>query len=108
MTPDSTCTKPAARRSKSKPLPATPPHHPDLPLSRLGWILRPQLTALDKLGITTLRDLLEHYPRRHEDRRRFDHFPDGEGDRTHCLSGIVGKTVFRRFGGMRSLEAQFQ
>ena len=108
MTPDSTCTKPAARRSKSKPLPATPPHHPDLPLSRLGWIRRPQLTALDKLGITTLRDLLEHYPRRHEDRRRFDHFPDGEGDRTHCLSGIVGKTVFRRFGGMRSLEAQFQ
>jgi ATP-dependent DNA helicase RecG len=108
MGPETPGAKPAARRSKSKPLPAKPPHDPELPLVRLGWIRRPQLTALEKLGITTLRDLLEHYPRRHEDRRRFDHFPDAEGERTYCLSGIVGKTVFRRFGRMRSFEAQFQ
>jgi ATP-dependent DNA helicase RecG len=60
------------------------------------------------LGISTLRGLLEHYPRRHEDRRRFDHFPDAESDRSFCLSGTVGKTVFRRFGRMRSFEAEIE
>jgi len=87
---------------------AQPPHDPSTSLECLGWIRRPQLTALGKLGISTLRDLLEHYPRRHEDRRRFDHFPDTESDRTFCLSGIVGKTVFRRFGRMRSFEAEIE
>ena len=111
MTQESVQESPAARRGKrgvKKAPPADPPHHPDLPLIRLGWIRKPQITALEKLGITTLRDLLEHYPRRHEDRRRFDHFPDVEGERSFCLSGIVGKTVFRRFGRMRSFEAQLQ
>lgn len=84
------------------------PHDPGIPLERLEWIRRPQLNALSKLGITTLRNLLEHYPRRHEDRRRFDHFPDAESERSYCLSGTVGKTVFRRFGRMRSFEAEIQ
>lgn len=98
--------KPTA--GKARGLSALPPHDPGIPLERLGWIRRPQLTALARLGITTLRDLLEHYPRRHEDRRRFDHFPDAESDRSHCLSGTVGKTVFRRFGRMRSFEAEIE
>lgn len=85
-----------------------PPHDPATALDRLGWIRRPQLTALGKLGITSVRDLLEHYPRRHEDRRRFDHFPDAESERSFCLSGTVGKTLFRRFGRMRSFEAEIE
>lgn len=100
---------PVTRKStKSKLKPAQPPHDPSLPLERLGWIRRPQLTALAKLRITILRDLLEHYPRRHEDRRRFDHFPDAESERSFCLSGTVGKTVLRRFGRMRSFEAEIE
>jgi ATP-dependent DNA helicase RecG len=100
---------PAARKpAKAKLDAAHPPHDPSLPIERLGWIRRPQLTALAKLGIKTLRDLLEHYPRRHEDRRRFDHFPDAESERSFCLSGTVGKTVFRRFGRMRSFEAEIE
>lgn len=95
-------------KKQKKISPANPPHDPETPLERLGWIRRPQLTALGKLGITTLRGLLEHYPRRHEDRRRFDHFPDSESDRSFCLSGTVGKTVFRRFGRMRSFEAEIE
>ena len=99
----------AVRKSaKAKPETSLPPHHPETPLEKLGWIRRPQLTALGKLGIRKLRELLEHYPRRHEDRKRFDHFPDVEGDRSYCLSGIVGKTVFRRFGRMRSFEAEIE
>lgn len=101
--------RPAAHKPRNaKPSPALPPHDPAIPLERLGWIRRPQLTALGKLGITTLRDLLEHYPRRHEDRRRFDHFPEAEAARTFCLSGTVGRTVLRRFGGMRSFEAELE
>ncbi len=98
---------PKKPKKEKKPA-ALPPHRPDTLLELLGWIRRPQLTALGKLGITTLRGLLEHYPRRHEDRKRFDHFPDAEGERSFCLSGIVGKTVFRRFGRMRSFEAEIE
>ena len=95
------------KKPKKKP-PALPPHPPSILLEELGWIRRPQLTALAKLGITTLRGLLEHYPRRHEDRKRFDYFPDAPVERSFCLSGTVGKTVFRRFGRMRSFEAEIE
>ena len=98
---------PGKPKKEKKPV-LLPPHPPETSLEFLGWIRRPQLTALSKLGITTLRGLLEHYPRRHEDRKRFDHFPDTEGERSYCLSGIVGKTVFRRFGRMRSFEAEIE
>ena len=98
---------PGKPKKEKKPV-LLPPHPPETSLEFLGWIRRPQLTALGKLGITTLRGLLEHYPRRHEDRKRFDHFPDTEGERSYCLSGIVGKTVFRRFGRMRSFEAEIE
>ena len=93
---------------KGKKPTALPPHAPAISLEELGWIRRPQLTALGKLGITTLRGLLEHYPRRHEDRKRFDHFPDVAGESSFCLSGTVGKTVFRRFGRMRCFEAEIE
>ena len=84
------------------------PHDPAILLEELGWIRRPQLTALRKLGITTLRGLLEHYPRRHEDRNRFDYFPDTPEERSFCLSGTIGRTIFRRFGRMRSFEAEIE
>jgi len=36
--------------------------------SGLEWIPRPRLTALRRLEIDTVEDLLTHYPRRYEDR----------------------------------------
>ena len=99
--------KKAKATAKKKPA-SLPPHDPKTPLDQLGWITRPQLTSLGNLGLSTLRDLLEHYPRRHEDRRRFDHFPEGESERSFCLCGTVGKTVFRRFGRTRSFEAELE
>ena len=101
--------QPKKRPAKSaKKIAASPPHDPETLLAELGWIKRPQVTSLGKLGILTLRDLLEHYPRRHEDRRRFDHFPDVESEHAFCLSGTIGKTVSRRFGRMRSFEAELE
>ena len=93
---------------KRKEVASLPPHDPETPLDQLGWIKRPQITALGKLGIAHLRDLIAHYPRRYEDRRRFDYFPDGESDRSFCICGTIGKTVLRRFGRMRSFEAELE
>ena len=78
------------------------------PLEELEWIQRPKILALRRLGLTTAEDLLTHFPRRHEDRQQFPHFPHEESDKPVCLSGQVIKTSFRRFGGRRIFEATLQ
>ena len=78
------------------------------PLEELDWIPRPKILALRRLGITTAEDLLTHFPRRHEDRHQFAQFPREESDTPLCLSGVVTKTSFRRFGGRRIFEATLQ
>ena len=75
----------------------------ETPLADLDWIPRNRLTPLSRLGLSTLRDLIEHYPRRYEDRRRFDRFPDGEMERSVCLLGIATRTSLRRLGGWRRM-----
>ena len=56
---------------------------PDTPLAELEWIPHSRLTPLARLGLLTLGDLIGHYPRRYEDRRRFDRFPaDGTAQRS--------------------------
>ncbi|HZR78659.1 MAG TPA: ATP-dependent DNA helicase RecG [Chthoniobacterales bacterium] len=77
-------------------------------LEEIDWIPRPKILALRRLGITTVEDLLTHYPRRHEDRQQFPEFPREESDKPLCLSGVVVKTSFRRFGGRRIFEATLQ
>src|SRR5256885_3639505 len=78
------------------------------PLEELDWIPRPKILALRRLGITTVEDLLTHFPRRHEDRHQFPEFPRDESDKPICLSCDVIKTSFRRFGGRRIFEDTFQ
>ncbi len=78
-------------------------------LEEATWIPRPRLTALGRLGIETARDLATHYPRRHEDRCTFGHFPRDESDTPVCLSGEVINTALRRFGGWKKIfEATIQ
>lgn len=77
--------------------------HPDTLLSELDWIPRGRLTPLARLGLSTLGDLVNHYPRRYEDRRRFDRFPDDEMERPVCLFGVVTKTALKRIGGWRRM-----
>ena len=72
-------------------------------LSELDWIPRPRLLALRRLGIETAEDLLTHFPRRHEDRYQFPHFPREESDVPICLCGDVVKTSMRRFGGWKKI-----
>ncbi|MEY2481434.1 MAG: ATP-dependent helicase RecG [Verrucomicrobiota bacterium] len=79
------------------------------PLSELEWIPRARLTPLRRLGIETVEDLLTHFPRRHEDRREFAHFPREESALPICLCGEVVKTSVRRFGGWKKIfEATLQ
>jgi ATP-dependent DNA helicase RecG len=79
------------------------------PLSEFNWIPRPRLLALRRLGIETVEDLLTHFPRRHEDRTEFPHFPREESDVSICLCGDVIKTSLRRFGGWKKIfEATLQ
>ena len=67
------------------------------------------MTPLARLGLSTLDDLVKHYPRRYEDRRRFDRFPDEEMERPVCLFGIVTKTALKRIGGWRRMfETTFE
>ncbi len=75
------------------------------PLEELSWIPRPRVTALRRLHIATVGDLLTHYPRRHEDRREFSGFPREEAAEAVCLCGEVTKTRMMRFGGRKIFEA---
>ena len=78
-------------------------------LAELEWIPRPRLLALRRLGIETAKDLLTHFPRRHEDRHQFPRFPHEESDTAICLCGEVIKTSLRRFGGWKKIfEATLQ
>jgi ATP-dependent DNA helicase RecG len=72
-------------------------------LEELGWIPRPKLLALRRLGIETVEDLVTHFPRRHEDRTEFPQFPREESDVPICLCGEVTKTSLRRFGGWKKI-----
>jgi len=76
---------------------------PETALADLDWVPRNRLTALSRLGLVTLGDLVRHYPRRYEDRRRFDRFPDDEMDRPVCLFGVVKKTAIKRIGGWKRM-----
>ena len=76
---------------------------PTTPLGELEWVPRAKLTPLRRLGLETLGDLLEHYPRRYEDRRRFDRFPDDEMIQPVCLFGVVTRTSLKRIGGWRRM-----
>src|SRR5216110_2887536 len=72
-------------------------------LSELEWIPRPKLTALRRLEIETVEDLLTHYPRRYEDRTHFVDFPREESDTPILLCGEVAKTRLVRFGGWKKI-----
>ena len=73
------------------------------PLSEIEWIPRPKLTALKRLEIETVEDLLTHYPRRYEDRTEFAEFPHEESETPILLCGEVVKTRLVRFGGWKKI-----
>jgi ATP-dependent DNA helicase RecG len=71
--------------------------------------LQPQLQpkevlALDAAGVTRVGDLLDHFPKRHEDRRRFDAFPTIPSGKPVSLRGMVVDSGSRHFGAGRGFH----
>jgi len=80
----------------------------DRPLDQLEWILEADRALLRRLGPSTWRQLLEHYPRRYEDRALFAAFPAGSTPNPVCLRGIIQKVSARYFGGRKIVEATLE
>jgi len=72
-------------------------------LNELDWVPRPKVLPLRRLGLETIGDLINHFPRRHENRREFARFPREESEQAICLCGEVVKTQLRRFGGWKKI-----
>ncbi|OYV06659.1 MAG: ATP-dependent DNA helicase RecG [Verrucomicrobiales bacterium VVV1] len=70
-------------------------------------LLSPKETAaLAAVGLTTAVDVLQWFPKRHEDRRRFDAFPVQSAAMAVCLRGTVVDASLRHFGpGRKFYEA---
>ncbi len=62
-----------------------------------------QRSGLRALGIQTVADLVQHFPRRYEDRRRLADFPAEELPGPVCLAGVVRDVSLRRFGRRQAL-----
>ena len=70
-------------------------------LSDCGDFSSKELAALETVGVLTVGDFLNWFPRRYEDRRRFDAFPAQVTGEAVCVRGTVIDTQRKRFGGRR-------
>jgi ATP-dependent DNA helicase RecG len=77
-------------------------------LSELEWVPPQKVRLLVRLGMQSWRQLLEHYPRRHEDRTRFERFPTGGLDRSICVCGRIGRISVRYFSRRKIIEANLE
>src|SRR5258708_11452549 len=77
----------------------------DSTIAELDWVPSPMVRPLNRLGITTWRALLQHYPRRHEDRAEFTRFPPRSSEKPICVPGIADQVTSRYFSGRHTVEA---
>ena len=85
----------------SGPAPEVAPVRWDSPLAVLPRLTPARLRALQEAGLQTVHDLIRHYPRRHEDRRKFPDFPSDATPEPLCLRGTV-QSVRSTYFGRRS------
>jgi len=74
-------------------------------LSSLPDLSGKEAQALLSAGISTVADLLDHFPKRYEDRRQFDRFPNQPTAKPVCLTGGVIDSRTKGFGTTRFYEA---
>jgi ATP-dependent DNA helicase RecG len=77
----------------------------ETPIRDLAWVNPPLSRGLARLGIETWRDILEHYPRRYEDRSRFGRFPTASSETPTCIRGVITKITGRYFARRKIVEA---
>ena len=69
-----------------------------LPLSELPLLPPKEVVALTAAGFHNAFEVLDHLPKRYEDRRRFDRFPNQPAFTPICLRGTVVDSSRRHFG----------
>jgi ATP-dependent DNA helicase RecG len=77
----------------------------ETPIRELAWVNPPLGRGLTRLGVETWRDLLEHYPRRHEDRSRFGRFPIASSETPTCIRGVITNVTGRYLARRKIVEA---
>jgi ATP-dependent DNA helicase RecG len=70
-------------------------------IGNTGLLAERDALALADASMATVADLLNHLPKRHEDRRSFDRFPNQATDRAVCARGTVVDAGRRSFGGRK-------
>ena len=74
-------------------------------LSSLPILSAKEIQAFAAAGISTVAELLEYFPKRYEDRRQFDRFPNQATSTAVCLTGGVIDARHNGFGKTRFYEA---
>ena len=74
-------------------------------LSTLGNLSSKETSAFESAGFHTVADLLANFPKRYEDRRQFDNFPNQATGKPVCLTGGVIDARTKGFGKTRFYEA---
>ena len=74
-------------------------------LSSIENLVAKETHALELAGFRTVADLLAHFPKRYEDRRQFDSFPNQATGKPVCLTGGVIDARTKGFGKTRFYEA---
>lgn len=75
-------------------------------LNSLTLLSAKEVDALSANGFKNAAAVLEHFPKRYEDRRRFDVFPNQPSLDVVCLRGMVVDTSLKHFGqGRKFYEA---
>ncbi|MEX1048488.1 MAG: ATP-dependent DNA helicase RecG [Akkermansiaceae bacterium] len=75
-------------------------------LAELPLLSPKEVAALAAAGHRFAGDLLDHFPKRYEDRRRFDAFPNQPSPTAVCLRGTIIDAALKHFGpGRRFYEA---
>ena len=75
------------------------------PLSSLDFLYVKEVNSLESVGLQTVAALLEYFPKRYEDRRQFDRFPNQPTAQPVCLTGGVIDAGTKGFGKTRFYEA---
>ncbi|HEX5177262.1 MAG TPA: hypothetical protein VFV83_09550, partial [Chthoniobacteraceae bacterium] len=75
----------------------------DVSVRELDWLSPQRVRQLERVGLGTIGSLLTHFPKRYEDRRKFDRFPSAETSVPVCVRGIVKTTRLRRLRGWQKM-----
>jgi ATP-dependent DNA helicase RecG len=75
-------------------------------LESLPFLSAKEVIAFASVGLRNGAAVLAHFPKRYEDRRRFDEFPNQASAKPVCLRGTVVDAALKHFGsGRRFYEA---